>query len=177
MVFGLLLLVALAPLVGCEKKSLKITEQEILLAQKTWGEGVVLIGKTYTDKGDYRKTTEDFVDTMYDYAAGPVLFKPTKAYKQPFRLTKQGAISYFIGGDTNFPEDKGFALQPWTKVRFENAQMFISRKKDYAVAMGNYYFTPAKGDEVKVEYSIGYVKGKDGTLKINLQHSSLPYSP
>ncbi len=42
--------------------------------------------------------------------------------------------------------------------------------------MGNYYFTDAKtGDEVKVEYLFGYVRDKDGKLRINVHHSSLPY--
>jgi hypothetical protein len=40
----------------------------------------------------------------------------------------------------------------------------------------NYFFTPKEGKEVKVEYTFGYIKGKDGKLKINLHHSSLPYT-
>jgi hypothetical protein len=47
-----------------------------------------------------------------------------------------------------------------------------------AVAMGNYYFTPAKGgDDVKVEYSLAYTKEKDSKLKIILHGSHLPYKP
>ena len=46
------------------------------------------------------------------------------------------------------------------------------------IAMGNYYFTPAKGgDDVKVEYSFAYTKDKDGKLKIILHDSHLPYIP
>ncbi|MBW2183666.1 MAG: hypothetical protein JRF49_07355, partial [Deltaproteobacteria bacterium] len=47
---------------------------------------------------------------------------------------------------------------------------------DYAVAMGNYFFTQVDGTEVKVEYTFGYIKGSDGKLKINLHHSSIPFS-
>jgi hypothetical protein len=151
-----------------------ITKQEIAEAQKTWGHGVVAIGEVYTNGGGYRKVAEDHVDSLYAYQLGPVLFCPTKAAKKQFRTTKEGAVSYFVGGDKNFPEDKGFALQPWTKVRFENAGTFIHG--DYAVAMGNYFFTPKEGEEVKVEYTFGYIKGKDGKLRINLHHSSLPYT-
>jgi hypothetical protein len=151
-----------------------INKQEIAQAQKTWGDGVVDIGKVYTNGGSYKKAVEDYVDSLYAYQFGPVLFCPTKAADKQFRLTREGAVSYFVGGDKNFPEDKGFALQPWTKVRFENAGTFIHG--DYAVAMGNYFFTPKEGEEVKVEYTFGYIKGKDGNLKINLHHSSLPYS-
>ena len=169
----LVLSCAIVSTVACAGKG-TITEKEIVQAQKTWGDGVVAIGKAYTDGGNYKKAAEDIVDSLYAYQLGPVLFCPTKAAEEQFRLTREGAVSYFVGGDTNFPEDKGFALQPWTKVRFENAGTFIHG--DYAVSMGNYFFTPKKGEEVKVEYTFGYIKGKDGKLKINLHHSSLPYT-
>lgn len=152
----------------------KITKQEILLAQKTWGQSVVRIGNVYTQRGNYKKAAKDVVDNLYAYQMGPVLFAPTKAAMHQFRLTRAGAISYFVGGNKNFPEDKGFALTPWTKVRFENAGFFIHG--DYAVAMGNYYFTPVKGKPVKVEYTFGFIKDKNCHLRINLHHSALPYS-
>ncbi|WP_211248384.1 hypothetical protein [Thermodesulfobacterium hydrogeniphilum] len=103
-----------------------------------------------------------------------MLFKPTKASVKQFRLTKEEAISYFVGGVV--PEDHGFALQPWSKVRFEPAGFVIG--KDLAVTMGNYYFTDANtGKEVKAEYSFGYKRAKDGRLVIILHHSSFPYNP
>jgi hypothetical protein len=157
---------------GCSKKS-TITESEITEAQKTWGDGVVNIGAAYSSGGDYRKAAERHVDNFYAYQFGPVLFAPTKATHDQFRKTRDGAISYFVGGNDDYPEDKGFALTPWTDVRFENAGTYIHG--DYAVAMGNYYFTPKDGEEVKVEYTFGYIKDSDGKLKINLHHSALPY--
>ncbi len=78
-----------------------------------------------------------------------------------------------MGGSIS--EDKGFALAPYIKVRFENEGINIDC--DSALAMGNYYFTKTDGQEIKVEYSFGYVEDKDGHLKINLHHSSLPYTP
>jgi hypothetical protein len=61
-------------------------------------------------------------------------------------------------------------------VRWENIGTKIIG--NMAVAMGNYYFTPAKGgDDVKVEYSFAYTKDTDGNLKIILHDSHLPYSP
>lgn len=153
-----------------------ITMQEIEQAQKIWGEGVVAIGKAYCLGQDYKKVAENHVDSLYSYQFDTVLFKPTKASKKPFRLTREGAVSYFVGGNLNFPEDEGFALEPWIKVRFENAGTYIHG--DCAVAMGNYFFTSKKNKmkEVKVEYSFGYIKNKDGKLKIILHHSSLPYT-
>ena len=102
-----------------------------------------------------------------------MLFKPTLASVDQFRGTKKEALSYFIGQDLK--EDNGFALAPYTKVTWENEGIITDG--DSAQAMGNYYFTKTNGDIVKVEYSFGYVKDEDGNLKINLHHSSLPYTP
>jgi len=152
----------------------KITAEEIAQAQQVWGDGIVAIGKVYTDGGNYSKAAEDHIDTLYAFQSGPVLFKPTKAAVVQFRLTREGALSYFVAGNDKFPEDHGFAIQPWTKVRFENAATYIHG--DYAVAMGNYFFTQLDGEEVKVEYTFGYIKDENGKLRINVHHSSLPFS-
>jgi len=151
-----------------------ITAEEITQAQQAWEAGIVTIGKVFTDKGDYTKAAEKHIDTLYAFQAGPVLFKPTKAADKQFRLTRESALSYFVAGNDTFAEDHGFALQPWTNVRCENAAVFLHG--DYAVAMGNYFFTTVAGDEVKVEYTFGYLKDESGTLRINLHHSSLPFS-
>jgi len=150
-----------------------ITREEVLSAQKAWGDALVDLGKTYTDGKNYKQAAEDLVDDLYAYQTGQVLFKPTKAADIKFRMTKAGALSYFIGDNKDFPEDKGFALEPWTNVRFENAGIYING--DVAVAMGKYFFTPLKGDIVKVEYTFGYVEDDGGNPKIFLHHSSLPY--
>ena len=81
------------------------------------------------------------------------------------------AEAFIIGKDFN--EDLGFALNPWTNVRFENEGYNIREK--FALVMGNYFFTSLDGNETKVEYTFGYFKDKAGSLKINLHHSSLPY--
>jgi len=153
-----------------------ITEQEVLDAQKAWGEGIVKIGKVYLEKGDYKTAAIEHINNFYYYQEGVVLFKPTLASDKQFRTDFQGALSYFVGGDENYPEDHGFAIKPWNNVRWENIGTKIIG--NMAIAMGNYYFTPAKGgDDVKVEYSFGYTKNKDGKLKIILHDSHLPYIP
>jgi hypothetical protein len=114
------------------------------------------------------------IKRLYGYDNGIVLFKPTKAKESQFRLSFEGAKSYFIGGDENFSEDSGFALQPWTNVRFENASVILNEKT--AIAMGNYFFTELNGNLVKVEYTFGYFLDSKQCLKINLHHSSLPYT-
>lgn len=118
----------------------------------------------------------NFVDDVYGFNLGVVLFKPTLASVKQFRTTKEGALSYFIGGNANYPEDHGFAINPWSAVRWENIGIKIVG--NMAVAMGNYYFTPALGGEdVKVEYSFAYTKDDKGKLRIILHDSHLPYAP
>lgn len=155
------------------KECAAITKDKIIAAQKAWGDGLVAIGQA----PDPKKAAMDHIDKLYAYDLGPVLFKPTKAAAVPFRDSKQEALSYFVGGTE--PEDKGFALTPFTKVRFENHTIKIDC--DSALAQGHYYFTPKDGakdgKEIKVEYTFGYVEDKNGQLKIELQHSSLPYKP
>lgn len=152
----------------------QITQEEILQAQKDWGDAVVMMGKAYGNNAAYQVLAENIVDALYAYDEGPVLFKPTKAANKQFRLTEDEATSYFVKGIV--PEDQGFALQPWSKVRFENSKIAID--SDSAVAIGNYYFTNARtGKEIKVEYTFGYQKANSGRLLINLHHSSLPYQP
>jgi hypothetical protein len=153
-----------------------ITELEIHQVQQAWGEGIVHIGRVFLDNGDYRAAAQEHIRNFYHYAAGPVLFKPTLAAESPFRTTFEGALSYFVAGDETHPEDHGFAIKPWSNVRWENIGTNIIG--NMAVAMGQYYFTPAKGgDDVKVEYSFAYTRDADGQLKIILHDSHLPYSP
>ncbi len=153
-----------------------ISQQEVFDAQKIWGEGIVKIGKVYSDKGDYKSEAEMHIENLYGYNLGPVLFKPTLAADKQFRLTKEGALSYFVGHNENYPEDHGFAIKPWSAVRWESTGVKI--EGNMAIAMGNYFFTPLKEDnEVKVEYTFAYTKDSKGKLRIIMHGSHLPYSP
>ena len=153
-----------------------IVEGKDLEAQKAWGEGIVNIGRTFLGEGDYRAAAKEHIDKFYNYQEGTVLFKPTLASQKQFRLDFEGALSYFVGGNSDYPEDHGFAIKPWTNVRWESIGINIIG--DMAVAMGNYFFTPADGSgEVKVEYSFAYTTDSTGELKIILHGSHLPYSP
>merc|ERR1712014_16665 len=121
------------------------------------------------------KTAPYVIANLYGYKTGPVLFKPTKAAAKPFRLDPTAALSYFVSGNTAFPEDKGFALKPCTGVRFENNGVLLEGTT--ALAQGNYFFTDTDGKETKVEYTFGYFRDSEGQLRINLHHSSLPFKP
>jgi hypothetical protein len=153
-----------------------ITEREVIDAQKAWGEGIVKIGKTFTDGGDYSAAAASHIDQFYGYDLSLVLFKPTLASVAQFRNSFDSALSYFVGGNPSYPEDKGFAIKPWSKVRWENAGI-ANNACNMAMAMGNYYFTAlADGSETKVEYTFGYIRDPQGRLKIVVHQSSVPYS-
>ena len=116
----------------------------------------------------------NFINKHYDFDFGDVLFKPTKASEKQFRNNNKSALSYFIGSDNDFAEDKGFALNPWVKVEFKNEAINIY--DNLATAMGNYFFTNLRGEKTKVEFSFVYKKNKEGEIKIVLHHSSFPFS-
>ena len=150
-----------------------ITKDQVTEAQEKWGNGVVKIGALKEKRTECEAFASSFLDDRYAFASSTVLFKPTKCEIEQFRPTKSEALSYFIAGeDRACREDKGFAIQPWTKVRFENTGIILEEKR--AIAMGNYFFTDLNGDEAKVEYTFGY-KLENGELKIDLHHSSFPY--
>ncbi|MDK1287922.1 phosphoribosyl-AMP cyclohydrolase [Pseudoalteromonas umbrosa] len=158
---------AIASLVSLSAQAAPITTVEVEAAQKGWGEGIVKIGQAKNPKKAAVKHLEQF----YAFNDGQVLFKPTLASVDQFRGTQKEALSYFVGQD--LAEDKGFALAPYVKVRWENEGIITDG--DSAMSMGNYYFTKKNGEEIKVEYSFGYIKDKEGNVKINLHHSSLPF--
>jgi hypothetical protein len=155
-----------------------ITEAEVNAAQQAWCDGLMSLGKVYADGGDYRAAAGKLIDDLYDYREGKVFFKPTLASgKNTFRPTREGALSYFIGGNKNFPEDSGFALKKWVKVTYDNnaAENGIQIHDDVAITMGNVYLTNAKGDQVKVDKTFVFRRDTDGKLRLAVHKSALPF--
>ena len=150
-----------------------ISKEKVLEAQKEWGNGVVKIGSLKDNRAECDDFTEEFLKKLYSFGTGPVLFTATKCAVEQFRPTKEEANSYFIAGENKAcNEDNGFAINPWTKVRFENSDVIISGNT--ALAMGNYFFTGPDSNDVKVEYTFGYIEDDQGNLRIQLHHSSMP---
>ena len=164
---------AFAGAANAAKDGAKLTEQEVTALKTAWGEGIVKIGKVHTKGGDYRAAARAHIEKFYAYESGKVLFKPTLASADQFRGTFDEALSYFVGG--NITEDKGFAIAPYTAVRWEPEGTAI--RGTTAFTMGNYFFKKTDGSEVKVEYTFGVEKMDDGKLKFVLHHSSLPFAP
>ena len=154
-----------------------ITEAEVLKAQTMWGNAVVQIAKDFEagGLGKAKVTAQAALDAAYAYDMGPVLFKPTlAALPQNIRSTEEGALAYFVGGNSNFPNDTGFALKGWRSVESKNAVIHLNGNT--ALTMGNVSFTDKTGKVTTVDKTWGYVKDTAGNVKIVLHHSSLPYS-
>ena len=145
---------------------------DVEVSQRRWGDGIVAISEAHRNGADYVGVATDHINTLYGYQTGPVLFKPTLASDEQFRPTFDAALSYFVASNNACPEDEGFAIKGWTKVRFENEDVILDDNR--ALAMGNYFFTGPDGSEIKVEYTFGYVAEADGSLRIQLHHSSMP---
>ena len=145
---------------------------DVEVSQRRWGDGIVAISEAHRNGADYVGVATDHINTLYGYQTGPVLFKPTLASDEQFRPTFDAALSYFVASNNACPEDEGFAIKGWTKVRFENEDVILDDNR--ALAMGNYFFTGPDGSETKVEYTFGYVAEADGSLRIQLHHSSMP---
>lgn len=158
-----------------------ITYDEVNAAQQAWCDALVKIGKLKEEGGDYKTYAEQVLSTAYNYDSGKVFFKPTLAFgEQTFRNTKKGALAYFIGGDPEYPNDKGFALTPWVKARYDNAgpnNEGIQIYGSVAITMGNVWVTDKSGKEVMVDKTWVFKKGKDGKLRIIVHKSALPFSP
>jgi len=166
-----------APVLGAEEEVVnsQITREQVLAAQEAWGDGIVRISAAKTRGEDYERMARDHINTLYGFGHSTVLFKPTLASQMQFRPDFDSALSYFVATNKVAPEDTGFAIKGWRKCRWENSDIILSGST--ATAMGNYYFTTPEGSEVKVEYTFGYFLDKEGKVRINLHHSSVPYDP
>ena len=158
-----------------------VTYDEVNAAQQAWCDALVKIGHLHAQGGDYKAFANQVLTDAYNYDHGKVFFKPTLAYgDQTFRTTKKGALAYFVGGDPEFPNDKGFALKPWVSARYDNLgadNQGIQIYGSVAIAMGNVWVKDKDGNEIMVDKTFVYKKGEDGKLRIIVHKSALPYKP
>lgn len=154
-----------------------ITEQDVLNAQRIWGDALVKIATDYDTQGleKAKATAEAAIDAAYGYQLGAVLFKPTlTTAPQTFRLTRDGALAYFVGSSKDYPNDTGFALKGWRSWEMKNVAMQL--RGDTAIAMGNLILTDKNGKTTTVDKTWAYARDDQGVLRIVLHHSSLPVS-
>lgn len=155
-----------------------ISEAQVLKAQQGWCAGLLSISQAYASGGfaKAKATAEQVLDQAYAYPYGPVAFKPTLTVNpQTFRATKAGALAYFVGGDPAYPNDTGFAIKPWKNCVVRN--QVIQLHGMFANTMGNVDLTNDKGAVTTVDKTWTFLREPDGTVRIVLHHSSLPYSP
>ena len=154
-----------------------ISEAEVLAAQKAWCSALVNISEEGNKSPAAAKAlAEKVIDAAYAYQLGPVLFNPTlTSGKETFRLTKDGALSYFVGGNSKYPTDSGFALKGWKKCEIKNAGIVITGNA--AMTLGKVMFTDRSNKITTVDKTWGFIKDDKGALRIVLHHSSLPYQP
>ena len=135
------------------KSPTPITETEIEAAQTAWGDALVKISQTYSLEGfdSAKAVAQQVLDSAYGYKLGiPVLFKPTLTTgEQTFRMTHEGALSYFVGKNSKYPNDSGFALKGWTEVKSVRSSILISPTGELALSIGKVF-----------------IKNKDGSITV-----------
>ncbi len=153
-----------------------INEKDLTDARNAWGDGVILISKTYDEEGIDNAfiIAKKILQDLYAFELGPILFKPTLSTgNQTFRSNLEGALSYFVGNNKKYPMDDGFGIKSWHKFESKTSEIFI--ENDIAIWMGSVTLTNKNGNILKVDKSLAYKKLPNGNLKIILHHSSLPY--
>merc|ERR1712048_1275971 len=156
-----------------------ISEAEVFAALKKWADGILSISRVHQDRGDYREVAVHMIKDLYAYitpsATQLSLFKPTLAKDPPIRNDFDGTLSYFTGGNANFSADTGFAIKGWTDVQCTTHG--VLSVQGMAFANGNCFLTAQDGSVTRADKSWGYLRDAEGSLKIVLHHSSLPYVP
>ena len=79
-----------------------ISLKDVENIQKEWGDSLVKLGSLKGNFEACENEAEKMINRLYGYNNGTVLFKPTKAKDNQFRLTFEGAKSYFIGENSDF---------------------------------------------------------------------------
>ena len=175
-VFALTAVMAM-PALAADPPGAQITETEVRAAEKAWGDALVTISRDYETGGidKARATASAVLDAAYGYNLGPVLFKPTLTQEpQTFRLTKAGALAYFVGHDrVNYPNDDGFALKHWRSVQIDDVGIQING--NVANTMGRVMMRDKDGKVTTVDKTWTFKKDDKGVVRIILHHSSLPY--
>ena len=134
----------------------------------SWCKGVIEIGKTYLNGGDFNQRAVNFLSTHYAFDEMDVLFKPTFTKQAVFRNNIKDALSYFVGGDIS--EDNGFALKPWEDIQLDELNLLL--KTDLTAAMGTLNFKAYDSEETTlVAFTFIFVTVDEG-LKIQVHHSS-----
>lgn len=142
----------------------KMTKAEVVNAQRDWVKAII-------------DQDVEAVLALYDFgdADEPPLFKPTLT--DVIRLDEEGARSYFVGGNENYPNDKGFLNNAWKHIELQSAVGPVLKAGGMGYKdMGHYTFVNEHGDATRADYTFAYHK-LNGKVLISLHHSSLTWVP
>ena len=157
--------------------NMPISENDLADVRQAWGDGLIELSRIFEFDGieKARSFANELLDELYGFDLGPILFKPTlSGGAKTFRNDREGTLSYFVGQDPNFPDDKGFGIKYWREVHFHPGNSYIDGS--VGMWMGWVTLIDKNGDITKVDKSWGYKKDNSGKLKIVLHHSSIPYA-
>lgn len=175
---GSVLAVVMPASAGAVPQALLITKADVTRIQQSWCDSFLKIGLAYRSAGLAQASSlaEAFVDQLYAYGHVPVAFKPTFTVGgQTFRPTREGAIAYFVGGNSHYPNDRGSALKPWSVCSVKNHSLQIYGT--YAAVMGQMTLVDQSGVATTLEQTWGFLIQASGDVRIVLHHSSLPFQP
>jgi hypothetical protein len=157
-----------------------ITPKDIDDTQRAWCDGLIAISKlSRPPVGDWQGEANKFVDKLYDFN-GPYqfLFRPTLAYgAHAFRTDRAGTLSYFIGGNPQYPNDgQGFARGPWAACDYSNdlpgGVKGIQIYGNTAVAMGTVTLKDLQNKPTTVDKVFAFRKLPDNTVKLIVHMSA-----
>ncbi len=175
---GSVLAVVMPASAATPPSSLLISKGDVIRIQDSWCESFLKIGAAFRSSGPQQALAlaEAFVDRAYGYQGGSVAFKPTFASgTQTFRPTREGAIAYFVGGNSRYPDDRGSALKPWAACRVNNHS--IQLHGSFAMAMGQMTLLDRSGTATTLDQTWGFQLLAPGDIRIVVHHSSLPFQP
>ena len=105
-----------------------ISENDLADARQAWGDGLIELSRIFEFDGiqKARSFASKLLDELYGFDLGVILFKPTlSGGAKTFRNDREGALSYFVGQDPDFPDDTGFGIKYWREVHFNSGNSYI----------------------------------------------------
>ena len=135
---------------GCSTNSNNITIDEVRTSQTDWGRGLTDISWAYRNGYDFEAVASDVFNSLYGHDYDYVLFN---GMENP--LKNSTGLDYI-------------------SVLFEEGMLITNGNQ--ALWTGRVHMANSAGEVTTVEKTFGYFRDTNGDLRINLQHSSLPFN-
>ena len=152
-----------------------ITKEQVIDAQNEWGSGVVKIGSLKDSRQECEDFTSNFLDKLYSFDNGPVLFKPTKCKFGNLEDPKQKRHP-ILSQEMIEHVTKMVALQLTLGLKLDLKIQTSFWKKIEQLRWAITFSQTLMETRAKMEYTFGY-KLVNGALNIDVHHSSFPYNP